>query len=222
MSHHCRAVWENNFFLGMLLVLQEIIATTYSSLIFKTHVFSLYSHLYIYVSLNLFINESIKLPIYTRYVYTGCRWWLRAIRGAPDDHHQVNSEIHSKAMMEPVWRCTWTSHNCGNLEAVIERLWRNTWRPWLSELRYLLRGHHQTSFAMLQGALIAHRLEGYMEKVHGRHTEGGDLVYLLVYFYPYECNQVTFPVNSHGELAGGSRSCREACQMPMFHSVVNS
>jgi hypothetical protein len=36
--------------LGTLLVRLEIIATTYRSTIFKTHVFSLYSHLSIYIA----------------------------------------------------------------------------------------------------------------------------------------------------------------------------
>jgi hypothetical protein len=54
----------------------ELIATTNIATIFKTHVFGLYSHLCIYVS--------ISLPIY-------------------------NSEIHSEAMIERVWRCNWRS-----------------------------------------------------------------------------------------------------------------
>jgi hypothetical protein len=37
--------------LGMVLVGLKIIATTSCSIIFKTHVVSLYSHLYIYVSI---------------------------------------------------------------------------------------------------------------------------------------------------------------------------
>jgi hypothetical protein len=37
----------------MLLVRQEIIATTYHSTIFKTDVFSLYSHLCIYIATHL-------------------------------------------------------------------------------------------------------------------------------------------------------------------------
>jgi hypothetical protein len=37
----------------MLLVRLEIIATTYRSTIFKTHVFSFYSHLYIYIATHL-------------------------------------------------------------------------------------------------------------------------------------------------------------------------
>jgi hypothetical protein len=73
----------------------EIIATTYRSTMFKTHVFSLYSHLYIYVS------------IYIRYIWTGWRRWFREIRGAPEDDDRVNSEIHLEAVIEQVWRCTW-------------------------------------------------------------------------------------------------------------------
>ena len=84
--------------LRTLLVRLEIIATTNRSTIFKTHVFSLYSHLCIYVS--------IQLPIYTR---TGCWRCLRAIRGAPENDDRMNSEIHSEAVIERVWRCNWRS-----------------------------------------------------------------------------------------------------------------
>jgi len=38
-------------FLGMLRMRLDIVATTYRSMIFKTYAFSLYSHLYIYVSI---------------------------------------------------------------------------------------------------------------------------------------------------------------------------
>jgi len=78
--------------LGMLLVHLEIIATTYCSMIFKTHEFSLYSHLCIYVS--------IWLPIYTRYISTGCRRCRRAIRDTSENEDRVNSEIHSEAVIE--------------------------------------------------------------------------------------------------------------------------
>jgi len=49
--------------LEMLRVHLENIATTYRSTIFKTYAFSLYSHVCIYVS--------IQLPIYTRFIWTG-------------------------------------------------------------------------------------------------------------------------------------------------------
>ena len=41
---------QKTFSLGTLLVHQEIIATTYHSTILETHVFSLYSHLCIYIA----------------------------------------------------------------------------------------------------------------------------------------------------------------------------
>jgi hypothetical protein len=34
----------------------------------------------------------------------------------------------------------------------------------------------------------------------------------LVYFQPLECDKVTLQLSFHGELADGSRSCREACR----------
>jgi len=74
--------------LGTLQVRLEIITTTYHSKIFKTHVFSSYSDLCIHVS------------IYIRYIRTGCRRWLRAIRGAPEDDDRVNSAMsHLEAEM---------------------------------------------------------------------------------------------------------------------------
>jgi len=58
--------------LGTLLVRLEIIATTYRSTIFKTHVFSLYSHLCIYVSMYLCIY--IATHLHTVYLD-----WLQAV-----------------------------------------------------------------------------------------------------------------------------------------------
>ena len=55
----------------------EIIATTYHSMIFKTNVFGLYSH--------LCINLSFSLPIWTWYIQTGSRWCIGATQGPPED-----------------------------------------------------------------------------------------------------------------------------------------
>jgi len=53
-SNHSRAVWPNHpSSLATLLVCLEIIATTYRLTIFETHVFSLYSHLCIYIATRL-------------------------------------------------------------------------------------------------------------------------------------------------------------------------
>ena len=69
----------------------EIIATAYCSMIFKTHVFGLYSHLGIYVS--------IWLPIYAQYIWIGCRQCLGAIQGVPENDDRVDTEICSEVMI---------------------------------------------------------------------------------------------------------------------------
>jgi hypothetical protein len=84
----------------------------YSSLNdFKICVFGLYTHLCIYVSC-----------IYTRLIWTGCRWYSSTIGGAPGggdqmtlelvlaalgDGDQVNLVMHFKIVMDLVRRCTW-------------------------------------------------------------------------------------------------------------------
>jgi hypothetical protein len=103
-----------------------IIATTNRATIFKTQVLSVYSHLCIYVS--------ILQPIYTRHIWTGCRRCLRAIRGAPENDNQVNSEIHSEALIDRVWRCNWRSK--------------------LSELRDTLGGRDRVSLEMHLAAKV--------------------------------------------------------------------
>jgi hypothetical protein len=78
--------------LGTALVGQQIIDTTYCSSISITDVLSLYSHLCMYVS--------IELPIYTGYIRTGFRRCLRAIRVTPENDDLLNSEIHSEAVIK--------------------------------------------------------------------------------------------------------------------------
>jgi len=67
----------------------------------------------------------------------------------------VNSEIHSEAVMEQVWGCTWRPRSSElrdalagrdratlemHFEAMIKRGWRCNWRQKLSELRDALGG----------------------------------------------------------------------------------
>jgi len=85
-------------FLGRLLVRMEIIATTHRSTIFKTHVFSLYSHQCIYVS--------IQLPIYTGYIWTGCRKCLWAIREASENFNPVSLEMNLEVVIGQIGRYT--------------------------------------------------------------------------------------------------------------------
>ena len=74
--------------------------------------------------------------------------------------------MHSEAMMERVWRCTWRQtlnelrdalggrDRCDRVslemhfDAVIKRVWRCNWRPGLSELRDALLGRYGASSDM--------------------------------------------------------------------------
>jgi len=64
-------------FLETLLVYLEIIATTYHSTIFKTHVFSIYSHLYIYVSVSNSSTSAKNISVRAE--------WLRQSGRAPSE-----------------------------------------------------------------------------------------------------------------------------------------
>jgi len=90
----------------------------------------LYSHQCIYVY--------IELPIYTRYISTGCMRCLRTSQGALEDDNRVNSEIHSEAVIEWVWRCTW--------------------RPKSSELRDALGGRDRASSEMHVEARVSTKI----------------------------------------------------------------
>jgi len=82
-------------------------------------------------------------------------------------------------------------------QAIIERGWRCTWRPWSSGIRGELWG-------------------SWWEV---RRVYSIDQVVIL---YPWECDKVTLPLSSHGELAGCCRSCRETHWKLKLHSGVNS
>jgi len=86
----------------------------------------------------------------------GFRRCLSAIPGPPQDDDWVNSEMHSEAVIEHIWRYTsrpWSSqfgdsHGRGdqaclemNLEAVIEWVRGYSCRPWSSEFADPLGGH---------------------------------------------------------------------------------
>jgi len=47
-------------------------------------------------------------------------------------------------------------------------------------------------------------------------------MYQLVDSQMRECDKVTLPLSSHGELADGGRSYREACRKVTLHAGVNS
>jgi len=139
----------------MLLVRLEIIATTYRSTIFKTHLFSLYSHLCIYVSTHL---HTVYLDwlhaVLECNSWCAWRWWSSELRDTPGGRDCVNSEMHLEAVIKRGWRCTgrpWSSELRDalggrnrarlvmHLEGMNEGVWRYTWKPRSCELGRLNR-----------------------------------------------------------------------------------
>ena len=140
--------------LGMLLVSQEIISTTYGSTIYETHVFSLYSHLWIYIAAHL---DMVCLDWLQAVHETNlsCAWNSQIVElrntlwGCYDAtlemHLQAaierSLEIHSEVVIQWTYRCTlrsWWSkfwdalrgHHRMNLEGIIKLDWIYVWRPW--------------------------------------------------------------------------------------------
>jgi len=135
--------------LGTVLVRLEIIATTYRSIMFETHAFSLYSHICIYVS--------TELPFHMLYTWTGCRRCMRAMRGVPGYDNRVKSGIHCVAGIESVWRCTWMTRSSEMrvaLGAMIKQVWTCTWRQRSSGLRDALVDRDRSSLGMHLQAMI--------------------------------------------------------------------
>jgi len=128
-------------------------------------------------------------------------------------------------------------HDHANFDAVFELVWRYTWMPTSGERQDWLRGSDgaivqmhmdanimQTwmlswsQFAETLGGCHKVRLEESWEVVNGRCTGWWwKSIHQLVNSQPWECDKVTIPLNSHEELAGGSRSSREAHQNLKLH-----
>ena len=114
------------------------------------------------------------------------RPWLNEFGG----RNRASLELHLEAVIERYRRWTWRpwSTEFGDaLEAVIKRVWRWTWRLWSCEF----------------GGRDRVRLDEYLEAVDGRLTGCWDSIHRLVNSQPWECDKVTLPSSSHGELADG-------------------
>jgi len=94
--------------------------------------------------------------------------------------------MHLETVIKQVWRCTsrprssWTQ--------------RCTWRPWSSDFGDTLVGHDLA------------RSGEYLEVFNRRRAGCWDSIQQLVNSQPWESDEVTLPLSSHGELAGGGRS----------------
>jgi len=180
--------------LGMLLVRLEIIATTYSSTIFKTYAFSLYSHLCIYATYlhTVYLDWQHAVIV----INSRCAWrWQSSERPPPLPLYlRTPAVAHS--------RCTW--------------------RPWSSELRDALGGPNRANLEIhLEAVIEWDWMSTWRRSMDG--APGAETVFhQLVRSQPWECDKVTLPLSSHWELADGGRSCMEAHRKLKLHSAVNS
>jgi hypothetical protein len=107
---------------------------------------------------------------------------------------RVNSEMHLEAVIERVWRCTWRPRSSefgdafGGHDHVTQRC---TGRPWSSEFGDALAGHDQA------------RSEEYLEAVDRRRAGCANSIHQFVNSQRWEYDEVTLPLSCHGELAGG-------------------
>jgi len=178
---HLKSLWSSvrktTSSFEMLQMCLGIIVTTYCSTIFKTHVFSLYSHLCINVSMYLYsypstqgisglpvgdAGELIKMCLTMMIEWTQRYTWTPISchqRAACRGHDRANVEITLAVVIEEILRCTRRpglnplrvahgGHPCVNLEAVIGRLWRCTWWLGLKEFEDALVDHDRASLEM--------------------------------------------------------------------------
>ena len=146
----------------MLLVWQEIIATTYRSTICKTHIFSLYSHqcIYIVTHLHTVYLDGLQAVLDSN---SRCAWQWRSCELSDTlcSHDWASLEIYLVAMIVQTWRPRsrefghslrgWNGASLEmHLEAMIKRVWRYTWRPWLSEIGWVLGGSQGTAHLVLR------------------------------------------------------------------------
>ena len=154
----------------------------------------------------------------------------------------MNSELHSEAVIERVWRCTWRlrlielrnalggcnraslemhfeGHDRPSLEMhfeavihVIERVWRHNWRPRISELTDALRGRDRASSDM----------HFDLEVVDGRRGRCGDCIHRLVNSKSSECDSVTSPLKLLSRNGWSQTICWEVRRKRKLHSGINS
>jgi len=99
--------------LGTLVIALEIIATTYCSTIFKTHVFSVYCHLCIYLATHLHtVNLDWLQAVLESNSRSAWKWRSSELRATLRGCDRATLELHLEEVIERVWRCTWMPWVC--------------------------------------------------------------------------------------------------------------
>jgi len=211
----------------------------------QSHVFSLYSHLCIHVSMYLYSYPSthtisglaaggaweqfevcLKMTIKWTQRYTPRPWssdFGDALRGS----NQQYLEIHLEAVIEWVWRYALGGHDRVNIQAVIERVWRCTWRPWSCELagcnRASLEIHLEAAIERVWRCTWRPWSSEFGQVLGGsRWTVRQDSIHQVVNSQPWECDKVTIPLELLWRTGWWRSIGREVRRKPKLHSGVNS
>jgi len=173
---------------------------------------------FVFSSIQLWVYTATQLhPVYLDWLQTvlerkwRCAWTRHSseLRDTLGGHYAVNIEMLFEGCDQASLQMHLEAgHDPVNSEAIIKRDSGYSWRPHLSDCKDSLGGHDRA------------RLEEYLES--GGTPGAWDSVFQIVDSYRWKYEEVTVPVSSHWELAGGSRSCRKACQKLNLNSRVNS
>jgi len=190
-------------------------------MIFKTHVFSLFSHLcnYIATQLHTVYLDWLQavLESNSRSTWQGCWSELRDRLCGCD---RASWEMHLEAVIEQIWRYTsrlWSSDWEMHPKIVMEWVWRCTGRQWSSEFWDALRGNHLANLVAVikqvsrytwrpWSSMFCDKLWGwdpacfdeYLEEVVGSRPGCWDSNHQLVISQLWECDEVPLPLSSDG------------------------
>ena len=97
--------WGKSSCLAMLLVRLEIIATTHHSTVLKTCVFSMYSHLCIFIAthLHMVYLDCLQAVLESKLKWTW-NWRLSELRDTLWGRDCARLEMHLEAVIDWVWR----------------------------------------------------------------------------------------------------------------------
>jgi hypothetical protein len=195
------------------------------------------------ISFNNFQNSCILFVLASMYLYSATHFqsvYLDCLQVVGESNLRCASKWQSSELRDKPGGCDWASLEM-HLEAEQERVWRSTGRLWSSEHRDALGDRDWANLEMQQDAIIVRTcrpyskgsrytlrscnrrsLDGYWEVFDGWCSVCWDSIHQLVNLKPWECEKVSMPFSSLGELAEGSRSCKETRQKRKLHLGVNS
>jgi len=84
---------------------------------------------------------------------SGCRRCLRAIRGAPENDDRVNLEMHLEAVIDRVWRCTGKPWSSEFGDAFGDRDWVNSEMHWEAVIERVWRCNWRPRLSELRESL---------------------------------------------------------------------